>query len=72
LDGELAQCKASTYTGQHKHRKTGHISTPHVGFKPMMPVFEHPKTVHALDCTALGTGRFVVQQNEFSDRLDDF
>jgi hypothetical protein len=39
---------------QNKHTQT---SMPQVGFEPTIPVFERPKTVHALDraATVIGT-----------------
>jgi len=36
--------------------KRGHTSMLRVGFKPMIPVFERPNTVRALDRAAIGTG----------------
>jgi len=55
LGGGSAQCKASTYTGQHNTEKWRHTFMPGAGFKPMSPEFEWSKTVHALDHMAIGT-----------------
>jgi hypothetical protein len=38
-------------------KNAGHTSMPRVGFEPKIPVFERPKTVRALDCSATGTGK---------------
>jgi len=54
-----AHCKAATYTGQHNTEKCEHTSMPRAGFKSMIPVFKQLKTVHALDCVAIGTGLLV-------------
>jgi hypothetical protein len=32
---------------------------PQVGFEPMIPVFEHTKTVHDLDHVATVIGKFI-------------
>jgi hypothetical protein len=45
------------HTEQHKETKRKHIiSTPQVGFEPMIPVFEWAKIVYALDPAATVTG----------------
>jgi hypothetical protein len=49
LDGDSAQRKASTYTGQHNTEKGGHTSMPRTGFEPPIPVFARSKTIRALD-----------------------
>jgi hypothetical protein len=41
---------------EHNREKHKHTSMPQVGFETMIPVFEWPKTVHASDCLATGTG----------------
>jgi hypothetical protein len=33
---------------------------PRVGFELMIPVFERPKTVSALDLSVIGTAKFIV------------
>jgi hypothetical protein len=43
-------------TTQHRKTRT-HIYMPQVGFEPVIPVFERPKTVRALDRSAIGTGK---------------
>jgi hypothetical protein len=53
MDGGSARRKAATYT-QNKRTQT---SMPQVGFEPAIPVFELPKTVHALDQAATVIGR---------------
>jgi hypothetical protein len=55
LDGGSARRKASICIGQHNTEKRGHTSMPWVRFKPMIPVFERPKTVSASDRSAIGT-----------------
>jgi len=42
-------------TTQHRKMQT-HTSVPQVEFEPMIPVFEHSKTVCALDHATFGTG----------------
>jgi hypothetical protein len=32
---------------------------PRVGFEPTIPVFERPKTVRALDRSAIGNGKII-------------
>jgi hypothetical protein len=39
-------------------KKCGHTSIPRAGFEPVIPMFERPKTVRALDSAAIGTGYF--------------
>jgi hypothetical protein len=50
--------KASTYTGQHNTEKHRNTSMPRTGFETTIPMFERPKTVLALDCTASETGNY--------------
>jgi hypothetical protein len=52
----ISRRKASTYTGQHKIEKRGHISMPWAGFETMIPVLALLKTVRGLDCAATETG----------------
>jgi hypothetical protein len=42
-------------TAQYKKTQI-HTSMPRAEFEPMIPVFERPKTVDALDRTDIGTG----------------
>jgi hypothetical protein len=43
------------------HNERTQTSMPLVGFKPMIPVFEWAKTVHALDrVTVIGFGAYIV------------
>jgi len=42
--------------GQHNTEKHGHASMTRVVFESTIPAFERPKTVRALDRTAIGTG----------------
>jgi hypothetical protein len=42
--GDQSSAKASTYTEKHRH-----TSMPRAGFEPVIPMFERPKTVLALD-----------------------
>jgi hypothetical protein len=37
-------------------KKRGHTSMPLAGFEPVIPMFERPETVLALDRAAIGTG----------------
>jgi hypothetical protein len=55
LDEGSAQHKASIYTGQNNTEKHGHTSMPQAEFEPAIPVLKQLKTVHALDCAAIGT-----------------
>jgi hypothetical protein len=48
--------KASTYTGKHNRERRKQTSMPRGGFEPAIPMFERPKTVLALDRSAIETG----------------
>jgi hypothetical protein len=48
---------ASTYTGQHKHRKVEEqTSIPRAEFEPIIPVFEWSRTLGAFDPVATVIG----------------
>jgi hypothetical protein len=53
--GDQSSAKASTYTGQHNTEKHRHTSITRAGFEPVIPMFERPKTVLALDRSAIET-----------------
>jgi hypothetical protein len=55
----------------HNTEKRGHTSVPRAGFEPVIPVFERPKTVRALDRTAIGTGRGRKYRWEFVDSFPE-
>jgi hypothetical protein len=53
LEEGSAHLKASTYTGQHKHRKkTAEMNTtmPQIKFKPMILMSERANIFRNLDC----------------------
>jgi hypothetical protein len=57
----LLGCGISPTQGLYLHKshnteKRRHTSMPRAGFEPVIPVFERPKTVRALDRAAIGTG----------------
>jgi len=62
-----ANCKVSTYIGEHNTENSGHTSMPRAGFKPMILVFERSKIIHALDRAASGAGL-----NVFLDTMTNF
>jgi hypothetical protein len=56
MGGGSARRKAATDTGQHKENKRGQTFIPRMGNKPMTPVFERAKIVHASDHAAIVIG----------------
>jgi hypothetical protein len=42
------------------HNKHTETSKPQVGFEATIPVFKRAKTVHALDCAAVGMDRMII------------
>jgi len=53
-------------TTQHKNANT---SMPGVGFKPMIPVFEQPKTVCVSHQSAVGTGQNLISYSKISRKI---
>jgi hypothetical protein len=53
----ISPAQGSTYTGQHNTEKHRHTSMPRAEFEPVIPIFERPKTVLALDHAAIETGK---------------
>jgi hypothetical protein len=48
-EDQLVARPLPTHRTTQTQNKRRQISTPRVGFEPMVPVFEREKTVHALD-----------------------
>jgi hypothetical protein len=50
------------HTGQHNTEKRRHTSMPRAGFESAISTFKRPKTVLALDCSAIETGWLLFQE----------
>jgi hypothetical protein len=49
----------AAFSEEHKQNKRTQTSMPRVGFKPTIPVFERPETVHASDRAATAIGEYI-------------